>query len=73
LETNKNNFNYLVLFNSSENNPISYKLNWEWGFFTKPRTDIIVSSKLGDYKQNISIKYDNTDYLGILKYSIYND
>lgn len=73
LQENNNNFNYLVLFNSSENTPISYKFDWKWGFFTKPRTDIVVSSKLGNYKQNISIKYDNTDYLGILKYSIYND
>ncbi len=73
LEANKTNFNYLVLFNSSGNSPISYKLDWKWRFFTKPRTDISVSSKIWSYKQNISIKYDNTDYLGILKYSIYND
>ncbi|MFA5917534.1 MAG: hypothetical protein WC850_04875 [Candidatus Gracilibacteria bacterium] len=73
LEANKNDFNYLVLFNSNENTSVSYKIDGKGSFFTKPRTDIIVSSKLGDYKQNISIKYDNTDYLGILKYSIYND
>ncbi len=73
LELNKTNFNYLVLFNSSENTPISYNLDGKWSFFTKPRTDIIVSSKIWNYKQNFSIKYDNTDYLGILKYSIYND
>lgn len=73
LSENNNNFNYLVLFNSSENTTINYNLDWKWGFFTKPRTEIAVSSKIWSYKQNISIKYDNTEYLGMLKYSIYND
>lgn len=73
LDENRNNFNYLVLFNSSDASTIKYKLDWKWWFFTKPRTEIAVSSKLWSYKQNISIKYDNTDYLGMLKYSIYND
>lgn len=73
LEQNKTSLNYLVLFNSSDSSTIKYNLDGKWGFFTKPRTDIVVSSKLWSYKQNISIKYDNTDYLGMLKYSIYND
>jgi len=73
LEENKINSNYLVILNSSDTSTIKYNLDWKWGFFTKPRTDIAVSSKLWSYKQNISIKYDNTDYLGMLKYSIYND
>lgn len=73
LSENKNNLNFLVLFNSDDLNTIKYNLDGKWRFFTKPRTDITVSSKLGNYKQNISIKYDNTDYLGMLKYSIYND
>ncbi|NDK08665.1 hypothetical protein EOM39_05505 [Candidatus Gracilibacteria bacterium] len=73
LSENNNNFNYLVLFNSSENTTINYNLDGKGGFFTKPRTEIAVSSKIGSYKQNISIKYDNTEYLGMLKYSIYND
>lgn len=73
LNENKNDFNYLVLFNSSENSQIIYNLDWNWGFFTKPRTEISVSSKISNYKQNISIKYDNTEYLWMLKYSIYND
>lgn len=73
LDENRTNLNYLVLFNSSETSTIKYNLDWKGGFFTKPRTLISVSSKLWDYKQNISIKYDNTDYLGMLKYSIYND
>lgn len=73
LNENKNNFNYLVLFNSNDSNSIKYKIDWKWWFFSKPRTEIIVSSKIWWYKQNFSIKYDNTEYLGMLKYSIYND
>lgn len=73
LNDNKNNLNYLVLLNWSDTSIIKYNLDWKWWFFTKPRTEIAVSSKLWSYKQNISIKYDNTDYLGMLKYSIYND
>ncbi len=73
LDENKTNLNYLVLFNSSDISTIKYNLDWKWGFFTKPRTEIAVSSKIWSYKQNISIKYDNTDYIGMLKYSIYND
>lgn len=73
LNENNNSLNYLILFNSSDTSTIKYNLDWNWRFFSKPRTDIAVSSKLWSYKQNISIKYDNTDYLGMLKYSIYND
>nr|MDD3720020.1 hypothetical protein [Candidatus Gracilibacteria bacterium] len=73
LNQNKNNFNYLVLFNSSDTTPINYVLDGKGNFFTKPRTEISVSGKIGDYKQNLSIKYDNTEYLGILKYSIYSN
>lgn len=73
LQENKDNYNYLVIFNSSDSDTLDYTLSSKDWFFTKPRTDIIVSSKMWDYKQNISINYDNTDYLGIFKYSIYND
>lgn len=73
LDETKNNFNYLVLFNSSESTVINYTLDWKTWFFSKPRTDITVSWKIGDYKQNLSIKYDNTDYLWMLKYAIFSE
>lgn len=73
LNQNKWSFNYLVLFNSSDFSPIDYVLDWKWSYFTKPRTEIAVSWKLWDYKQSLSIKYDNTDYLWMLKYSIYSN
>lgn len=73
LDENKNNFSYLVLFNSSDTDVINYTLDWNWMFFTKPRTDILVTGKMWDYKQNLSIKYDNTDYLWMLKYAIFSE
>ncbi len=73
LVENSNNFNYLVLFNSGDSNVINYTLDWKWWFFSRPRTDIQVSGKIWDYKQNLSIKYDNTDYLGLLKYSVFSE
>ncbi|MDD3301951.1 MAG: hypothetical protein PHN31_00205 [Candidatus Gracilibacteria bacterium] len=73
LTDNSSKFNYLVLFNSSTITSIKYNLDSNGTFFSRPRTDITVSAKIGNYKQNISIKYDNTDYLGIYKYAIYDD
>lgn len=69
-----NSTNYLILFNTSENN-LSYSLesvnNNE--FFTKPRTYIVSSAKIWDYKQNIRTYLNNTEYLNILKYSIHSN
>ncbi len=69
---NEENFTYLVFFNSSDNSTVEYNLNSS-NFFTKPRTEILVSSKVANYKQNFNIKYDNTEYLWILKYSIWSE
>jgi len=70
---NSNGFNYLVIFNSSTSDTLKYTLDSKNDFFSKPRTDIVVSAKVWNYKQNISIKYDNTEYLWIYKYAIYDD
>lgn len=40
--------------------------------FTKPSIDIISSAQVGKYKQNLKTSVDNTEFLGILKYSIYS-
>ena len=67
--------NYLVLFNSWDSWIIKYKLtslnNWE--SFTKPQTTIISSAQIWKYKQNLSTDLDNTEFLNILKYSIYSN
>lgn len=70
-----NNTNYLVLFNSWNSGDINYKLettnNTE--FFTKPRLDILSIWEIWDYKQNLKTRVDNTEFLNILKYSIYSN
>jgi hypothetical protein len=63
--------NYLVLFNSWKTS-IEYDLNSE-EFFTKPRLDIYSTWEVWEYKQNLKTNVDNTEFLGILKYSIYSN
>jgi len=70
LSNSENEINYLILFNSWNNN-IIYNITSSKDF-TKPRTNIISSAKVWDYKQNLSTKLNNTEYLNILKYSIYS-
>lgn len=64
--------NYLVLFNSWKSS-IRYNLNWEWWYFTKPRLNITSSWEVWDFRQNINTKVDNTEFLSILKYSIFSE
>ncbi len=70
-----NNTSYLVLFNSWNSWDINYKLtsNNSTEFFTKPRLDILSSWETWDYKQNLKTRVDNTEFLNILKYSIYSN
>jgi len=67
--------NYLVLFNIDPDNNISYKLESvdPDKYFTKPRTDIITSAQIWKYRQNLKISLDNTEFLNILRYSIYSN
>ena len=66
--------NYLVLFNIWTSR-LSYKLkaNNSWEFFTKPETTIISSAEVWNYRQNLSTELKNTDFLDMLKYSIYSN
>lgn len=68
---NQNTNNYLIVFNST-NSAINYSLNSTivWEYFSKPRTYIISSAKIGNYRQNLRTYLNNTEYLSILKYSI---
>lgn len=69
------NTNYLVLFNSWNSSNITYKISStnSLEFFTKPRLDIISSWEIWDYKQNLKTRLDNTEFLNILRYSIYSN
>ena len=72
INTNTRKLNYLILFNSDPDNPVEYTLtsNRE---FTKPEATIISSAQVWKYKQNLSTTLDNTEFLNILRYSIYSN
>ena len=67
--------NYLVLLNSNNEWIIKYKLTAlnSWEYFTKPKTTIISSAQIWNYMQNLSTDLDNTEFLNMLKYSIYSN
>ncbi len=60
---------YLMLFNTGDFGT-DFSLESE-DFFAKPIWEISSSVSVGKYRQNISTKIDNTEYLKMLKYSIY--
>lgn len=61
---------YLLLFNAGAN-PIEYTLTSNQDF-SLPAANIIASAKIGSYKQNLRTKFDNTAFLNLLKFSIYD-
>lgn len=67
--------NYLILLNSSSTDPLKYVLKSEdtTEFFTRPRTELISSAQVGKYKQSFRTVLDNTEYLNLLKYSIFSN
>ena len=73
LNNTTNNTNYLILFNRNSTEKIKYDLIAKsWEYFSNPNWKITSSVKIGKYKQNISINIDNTEFLKMLKYSLYN-
>ncbi|MDD3646121.1 MAG: hypothetical protein PHH06_01805 [Candidatus Gracilibacteria bacterium] len=67
--------NYLILFNIDSSNNISYTLDSvnSSEYFTKPRTHILTSAQILSYRQNLKIGLDNTEFLNILRYSLYSN
>lgn len=68
-------WNYLILFNIDSSNNISYTLDSvnSSEYFTKPRTHILTSAQILSYRQNLKIWLDNTEFLNILRYSLYSN
>jgi hypothetical protein len=66
-----NNWNYLLIFSIDPTSPIEYKIT-STKAFTKPKTEIISSAQVWDYKQNLKTSLDNSKFLNILKYSIFS-
>jgi hypothetical protein len=68
----RNNDNsYLILFNSW-NSDIEFTLTSAQSF-SKPKTQIISSAQVGDYRHNLQTDYDNTKFLNMLKYSVFSN
>lgn len=62
---------YIFIINTT-NSPLTYNMSSQWSnFFTLPRHDIISSGRVGHYVQNIRTQLDNTEFLWLLRYSIY--
>ena len=72
---NSSDSNYLILFNSWDSWDIKYSLesNNLDEYFTMPETTIESSAEVWKYKQNLSTNLNNTDFLNILRYSIYSN
>ena len=63
---------YLVLQKLETTGSSDYTLNWAWGGFTLPRAEVFSSAKVWKYKQNLKTIVDNTEFLWILRYSVYS-
>ena len=62
---------YILILNTAEW-PLDYSISSQWdNFFTLPRHYIISSGRVGGYVQNIRTELDNTEFLWLLRYSIY--
>ena len=71
LDINEEKYIFIINTDNTSNN---YTLTTEWGnnYFTLPRHDIISSWKIWNYIQNIRTHVDNTEFIGLLRYSIYS-
>ncbi|MDD2871217.1 MAG: hypothetical protein PHS49_04455 [Candidatus Gracilibacteria bacterium] len=71
----KSDENYIVMFNSGNSGDITYNIKSQdtSEFFSKPKTSIVSSAQVGNYKQNLSVDLNNTEFLNILKYSIFSN
>lgn len=65
--------NYLILHNLSGNN-VTYNLKSlnDGEFLTKDISHIIASGEVAWYKQNLQVNIHSSEYLNLLKYSIYS-
>lgn len=68
-----NTGSYLTLYNPNSTS-LSYSVNSTnpTEFFSKPAATILSQAKVGKYTQNLKTFVDNTEFLWILKYSIYS-
>ncbi len=63
---------YLVLQKLDSSGISTYELTGEGGGFTLPRAEVFSSARVWKYKQNLKTTIDNTEFLWILRYSVYS-
>lgn len=61
---------FMIIINNSDNTQQYTLLSWG-EYLTLPRHDIVSSGRIGRFTQNIRTELDNTEYLGLLRYSIF--
>lgn len=63
---------YLVLQKLEAGWESTYELTGDGGGFTLPRAEVFSSARVWKYKQNLKTTVDNTEFLWILRYSVYS-
>lgn len=71
---NNSNKNYLIIHNASSS-LVNYNLRAlnSWEYFTNFLTNIIASWEIWWFKQNIKVNINSSEYLNLLKYSIFSN
>ncbi|MGE4444159.1 MAG: hypothetical protein AB7E37_04170 [Candidatus Altimarinota bacterium] len=74
LEVSSNQHNYLILHNTS-NDTVKYNLKSlkSGEYLTKETSEIIGTGEVGGYKQNLKVSVNSSEYLNLLKYSIFSN
>jgi len=69
-----NSWSFLSLYNTSATETMVFELLWSWAnpSFTKAEAEIYSQARVWKYVQNLETSIDNTEFLWILKYSIYS-
>ncbi len=63
---------YLILYNPNAES-VHYELNTSGSdYFTHPRMSLFSKGRVGKYTQNLETVVDNTEFLGILRYSLHS-
>ena len=70
----ENQHNYLILHNTNDD-AIKYTLKslQSWEYITKDASQIIWTGEVWGYKQNLKVTINSSEYLNLLKYSIFSN
>lgn len=63
---------YLIVQNLDGSASSTYTLKGDGWWFTLPRAEVISSAQVWKYQQNLKTVVDNTEFLWVLRYSVYS-